>query len=723
MIQNQKVVKEKTNKYICAGVFLLVSVVAFWIRWLGIEHITADIETCLIPWSDSMKTGYGVSILSTYDGDYNMPYVTVLWLLNYLPGRTIIKVKLFSIFFEYMGAVAGGLIVSHFISGEKKNRFFVYAYSALLLYPSAILNGGYWGQCDFIYVTFLLYMIYALLKDRPVLAMILLGCAFSFKLQAVLILPVLVIYYWKNRRFSLLHFLIVPVVMEILCIPAILGGCSVFVPFSVYLRQLGRYPYLYVFYPNFWAFFREAPYYIFSRVAQFGIIAVLGVFAVVVIRRTEKTDEKKWLFFLYWSVLVMMCFLPCMHERYGMLLEVIAILYAFLDKRCGLYAVVIGAGSYIAYLQVTFARHIIDDRWIAFAYLLCLGMLTWHLVKTWKEPDEELFSTSINLKESYPIEKAGDDQSMTYRTTKAENAGIDFANRHLFLIAYILLTVIAIWVRKPMIECMSPDYLPNLIEMEGNHHTTFYMTIMSILTFCIEHISFLQEKALFFLVKLLCIGGDILAAVLMSHVCRMLSGERYKQEKGLITYLLMLFLPSVFLNGVIWGHLDSLALSLLLIAFMLQKKGHDMAAYIVLGFAWALLGHYIIVIILSYACCRMDKDKKELNLGSGLPIAVLTGVLVSFLGMFCGYSMMQCMQKLFFWGTPETWMLYPFVAVLVFACLRDVKWIPVMAVFQMAIILDYGTFLYENPILPAIAIVVCYVAAVVLSVRNLIWKS
>lgn len=710
MIQNRKLGRKQTNKYICAGVFLLVSVVAFWIRWLGIEHITADIETCLIPWSDSMKTGYGVSILSTYDGDYNMPYVTVLWLLNYLPGRTIIKVKLFSIFFEYMGAVAGGLIVSHFISGEKKNRFFVYAYSALLLYPSAILNGGYWGQCDFIYVTFLLYMIYALLKDRPVLAMILLGCAFSFKLQAVLILPVLVIYYWKNRRFSLLHFLIVPVVMEILCIPAILGGCSVFVPFSVYLRQLGRYPYLYVFYPNFWAFFREAPYYIFSSVSQLGIIVALGVFAVVVIRRTEKTDEKKWLLFLYWSVLVMMCFLPCMHERYGMLLEVIAILYAFLDRRCGLYAVIIGAGSYIAYLQVTFARHIIDDRWIAFSYLLCLGMLTWHLVKTWREPEGELFFIREDL-------------NVIYRTTKVENTVIDFVNRHLFLIAYILLTVMAVWVRKPMIECMSPDYLPNLIEVEGNHHTTFYMTIMSFLTFCIEHISFLQEKTLFFLVKILCIGGDILAAMLMSHVCKVLSGERYKQERGLIAYLLMLFLPSVFLNGVIWGHLDSLAVSLLLIAFIIQKKGHDMAAYILLGFAWALLGHYLIFIVLFFVCCHTEKDRKELNLGNGLPIVVLTGVLVSFPGMFCGYSMMQCMQKLFLWGTPETWMLYPFVVVLIFGCLKDVKWIPVMAVFQMAIILDYGTFLYENPILPAITIVVCYVAAVVLSVRNLIWKS
>ena len=81
------------QNYIWTFGLLLISALAFVIRWQGIEHITADIETCLIPWSESMKTGYGMSILSTFDGDYNMPYVTVLWLLNYLPGRTIIKNK------------------------------------------------------------------------------------------------------------------------------------------------------------------------------------------------------------------------------------------------------------------------------------------------------------------------------------------------------------------------------------------------------------------------------------------------------------------------------------------------------------------------------------------------------------------------------------------------------------------------------------------------------
>ena len=712
-MQGQNTLERKTNQYIWVGVLLFVSLVAFWIRWLGIEHITADIETCLIPWSASMKTGYGVSILSTYDGDYNMPYVTVLWLLNYLPGRTIIKVKLFSIFFEYAGAVAGGLIVSHLVAKEKKNIYFVLAYSALILYPSAILNGGYWGQCDFIYVTFLLYMIYALLKDRPVLAMVLLGCAFSFKLQAVLILPVLVIYYWKNRRFSLLHFLIVPLVMELLCIPAILGGCSVFVPFSVYLRQLGRYPYLYVFYPNFWAFFREAPYYIFSRVSQFGVIAVLGVFAVVVIRRKEKTDEKKWLLFLFWSVFVMMCFLPCMHERYGMLLEVVAILYAFLDKRCSLYAIVIGAGSYIAYLQVTFAKQIIDDRWIAFAYLLCLGMLTWHLVRTWKEPDCVGITEDMEKNGEITRQKEIDSQSKqnvpeentSYRTGKVENQIIDFVNRYMFLIAYVLLTLIALWVRKPMIECMSADYLPNLIEVEGNAHTTLYMTLVSGITFCIENLPFLQEKTLFFLVKVLCIGADVLVAALAALVCNTITNRK---EKCLMVYLLMLFLPSALFNGVIWGHLDSLAISLILAAVLLWKKHEGIWSSILLGLSWALLGHYLVYIVLPMVWVAV-RGTEQKTLTKAARLTVLTGILISFVGLLSGYSALQCLQKLFMWGEPKTWMLYPVIVLLIFACMKHSKWIPVMTFFQLAIILDWGSFLYELPILPPMVSRICYI--------------
>lgn len=243
--------KGRKRGYLYIIILLLAGAAAFGVRLAGIEHITADFETCLIPWSAAMKTGEGPGILRAYDGDYNMPYVTVLWLLNYLPGRTIVKVKLFSVLFEYLGAAAAGLIAAHFAGTEKKRFMFTAVCIAVLFYPSSVLNGAWWGQCDFIYVAFLLYMIYALLKGRYAAAMLLLGCAFSFKLQAVLILPVLLIFWWKKRSFSGAYFLLAAAMMEVLCIPAIAGGYSVFIPFSIYTRQLGRYPYMYVFYPNF----------------------------------------------------------------------------------------------------------------------------------------------------------------------------------------------------------------------------------------------------------------------------------------------------------------------------------------------------------------------------------------------------------------------------------------------------------------------------------------
>ena len=304
--------KQENRKYIYILILLLAGAAAFFVRWAGIEHITADFETCLMPWSESMKAGQGPGILLDYDGDYNMPYITVLWLLNYLPGRTIVKIKLFSVLFEYLGAVAAGLIVAHFAEEEKKELWFTVSCIAVLFYPSAILNGAWWSQCDFIYVAFLLFMIRALLKEHYGTAMILLGCAFSFKLQAVLILPVLLIFWWKRRSFSAAYFLLVPVMMEVLCIPAILGGYSVFIPFSVYTRQLGRYPYMYVFYPNFWALFREAPYYIFSNVAILSILAGLGVFAVAVIRKKTEITGEQWIEFAVWTTFFMMCIKPRM---------------------------------------------------------------------------------------------------------------------------------------------------------------------------------------------------------------------------------------------------------------------------------------------------------------------------------------------------------------------------------------------------------------------------
>ncbi len=744
--------EQKNRKYIYMMVLLLAGIASFGIRFAGIEHITADFETCLIPWSAAMKAGQGPGILLEYDGDYNMPYITVLWLLNYLPGRTIVKVKMFSVLFEYLGAAAAGLITAHFAEIGKKRLMFTAACTVVMFYPSAILNGAWWGQCDFIYVAFLLYMILALLKEHYAAAMILLGCAFSFKLQAVLILPVLLIFWWKKRSFSGVYFLLAAVIMEVLCIPAILGGYSVFIPFSIYTRQLGRYPYMYVFYPNFWALFRDAPYYIFSNVAIFGILAGLGIFAVAVIRKKTWISERQWMEFALWTTFFMMCFLPCMHERYGMLVEILAILYAFLNRKTWWNAVVIGGGSLIAYLQVTFGQDILPDQWIAAAYLLCLGFLTWMMVRDWdRKVDAPLNTAADNIpnrdicengsRKADPRNLSGHAASFGRKggMTVIESRVMDFVDRYILILAILVLTVLAVVIRRPMAECISADYLPNLIEVEGNYHTPLYMFLMYLLS--IVNAAFLPDKTLFFLVKVLCAAGDIFAAAMMA-VCVRSQGagdaavpgksERKvwddRNLRAVVMYGAMLFLPMVLMNSPVWAHLDSISAGLLGAACLLRRRKKDILAGIAAGTACGLLAHYVVV--LSFVLCllpladrkREGTAERQRQLKRFSSACGMTMIMSCLTGLLCGYNISQCIYKLFyFWQAPGTWMLYPLLILALTACFRDKRWIPVWVLMETAVILDWGEFLYEQPVLPHIIYILFYLAAGVLA-AGILWR-
>lgn len=720
--------KQKSRGCLYCMILLLAGMLGFAIRWRGIECITADMESCLIPWSMALKTGQGPSSLLAYDGDYNMPYITVLWLLNYLQGRTSVKIKLFSVLFEYLGAVAAGLIVAHFAKEEKKGLWFTAACTAVLFYPSAILNGAYWGQCDFIYVAFLLYMIWAILNRHFSAAMVLLGCALSFKLQAVLILPVLLIFWWKERRFSGVCFLLVPFVMEILCIPAILGGYSVSIPFSVYARQLGRYPYMYVYYPNFWALFREARYYIFSSVAVLCVLAGLFVFAVAVIRKKTEITKKQWIEYAVWTSFFMMCFLPCMHERYGMLLETLAIIYAFLNPKTWWSAVIIGSGSYISYLQTTFGKSIIPDQWIAAAYLLAFGFFTCQMIKNWNNNEAEKIRGkhfSRGRMEALAI----------------ENKVMDFVNRHILPLVVSLLTILAVVIRKPMIEYTSPDYLANLIDIQGNYHTPLYMFVMHVLTASIN--GFLKDKTLFFLVKMLCVAADLFAAGMAAFcfynlkIRKSIKSVTVKKAdtdydiklQAVIVYAVMLFMPAVLLNSSLWAHLDSISVGLMFGSYYLCVKGKREVAGGMAGLACAFLTYYTLWLFLAVLVAlilpgKKEKIRDEKKSWQHFAISfMLIFLLSSLTGMFYGNSMLQSISKfLYSWADIGGWVLYPLLVFGLLLCLYSQRWIPVWILLELAVVLDWGEFLYRQMILPHAVCNMLYLTAGIWAIV-LIWKT
>jgi hypothetical protein len=159
--------------------------------------------------------------------------------------------------------------------------------------------------------------------------------------------------------------------MEILCIPAILGGCSPLVTFQVYFAQIKTYPVMYYYYPNFWTFFQEIPYYVFGRMAIGGTLICLILEGILLLLKEKIIDAGNLIADCCFMMMTMLCFLPCMHERYGYGLEVLAIVYAVTEKRKWWFPLILQGITFITYAPVWYGSYLLKDAWsLAAAYLV-----------------------------------------------------------------------------------------------------------------------------------------------------------------------------------------------------------------------------------------------------------------------------------------------------------------------------------------------------------------
>lgn len=310
----------------------LISFIALYIRYLGRDVISADFQSCLNPWYIEITTsGPGIDSLLAFTGDYAMPYAFLIWLLGKIPVLFLYSLKTVNVIFDFILAILAGKIAAHLKPDNPHS--FLWGYCVTLFLPNVIINGSMWGQCDGLYSTFLFAAFYCwLLKKYPVM-MIMLGLAFSYKLQAVFFLPFVLLVYWQERKFSILQFLIVPAVMLVMNIPAVMAGYPLSVVITKYIGQTGGYPWLYYFYPNLWFFFQARPYYLFSTGAIMLTVTALLIFAVLMVKRKVIPDRQNALPILLWTAFTCVFFLPSMHERYGYFVELAAVLLAIVNIR------------------------------------------------------------------------------------------------------------------------------------------------------------------------------------------------------------------------------------------------------------------------------------------------------------------------------------------------------------------------------------------------------
>ena len=213
-----------TAKHVLVSASLLAA--AFVLRGLCLPYETLDYQNFLAVWVDFFRQNGGLSALGMPVGNYNVPYLFFLALFSRSPIPDLYLIKLLSIFFDVVLAWAVMQLAGRFVRSPARR---LACFFLVLFWPTVVLNGALWGQCDSIYTAFAVLSVWLVLAGHPALGMASIAAAFSFKLQAVFVLPVFLLFLLA-RRVKLWHFLFFPSVCVLMVLPAVLAAVEEEVP-------------------------------------------------------------------------------------------------------------------------------------------------------------------------------------------------------------------------------------------------------------------------------------------------------------------------------------------------------------------------------------------------------------------------------------------------------------------------------------------------------------
>jgi Gpi18-like mannosyltransferase len=254
--------------------FLGFMLLALVLRVAVVKTDTSDYISFLRPWVEFLKL-HGIDSFRYNFANYNTPYLILLYVGTLLRLPDLVIVKGISIVFDFVLAYSVYLIVGYF---KKTGVTKLLAAIATLFLPTVFINSALWGQCDAIYTAFILFALYACLRDRSNVAWLLWGVAFAFKLQAVFFLPLLV-YVHLSRRWRIVGPLIFLAIFGSLSLilPTI-EGRPIISTLEIYLSQ-AQHAGSNVLSLNAPTFYQWLPNQYFTQLDRAGIILAAAVYA------------------------------------------------------------------------------------------------------------------------------------------------------------------------------------------------------------------------------------------------------------------------------------------------------------------------------------------------------------------------------------------------------------------------------------------------------------
>ena len=282
----------------------------------------------------------GVSDKSTIN--YGCMYQYIIVLLYYIGGNGLHMLKTVSVIFDMI--CAGTILRIAFLVTDGNVKKSLMAFGAVMFLPTCVLNSSAWAQCDSIYSAFALLAIYHLMKGNNARFFIYLAISYSFKQQAIFIIPFAIIL-WLKGKVKIRYILLLPIIFLITLVPALVAGRDFGELISIYLKQVTTYSRLSMNYPNIYCFVAEG----ISKESRLMLIScgtvccilLLGVVAYYVRDKVFELDYLYMVTLAVFTVLLCLYALPVMHERYGYIAELLLVVYGITAyKRMGICAVV-----------------------------------------------------------------------------------------------------------------------------------------------------------------------------------------------------------------------------------------------------------------------------------------------------------------------------------------------------------------------------------------------
>ncbi|MEV6346081.1 hypothetical protein [Actinoplanes sp. NPDC051851] len=380
--------RTRPNRRIVAEVLLVLALaaVALLARWAGRHESTPDMAI-FTAWYARVAEAGGWRGLGQPIGNYNAPFLYLLWCASLMPGPLIVKIKLVWTLFD----VLLGFFAYRLVALRWGRRAGVHGAVVTVLLPTVVINASFYGQMDAVWASFALGGVYYLARERPWPGVVLCTVAFALKPQGIFVFPLVALLVLAGAM-RLRPLLAAPAVWLALDLPAILLGRSPGELLGVYSpdRQASRVARLTSNAPSVFAYLPVTDRIGALRLLGYAFCAalVLGLCLLLVARRVRLDATRIVTAAAVFAILVPFT-LPGMHERYFFLADVLTLMLAAYRPRLWYVPLLVQAASLLAYQPFLFGRtaDTLDLRIPATLMLAALIATTYALVRDALDPE------------------------------------------------------------------------------------------------------------------------------------------------------------------------------------------------------------------------------------------------------------------------------------------------------------------------------------------------